>query len=234
MTRLKKIRNARKDAPQTDYTNYFIGGLVVILLIVLYFNFIGKAPAPPVNFDIEDDDPFQGPKEAKVALVEFSDFQCPACKSAEPTVKKIMAEYKDKVRLVYRDFPLDQGCNSLLASQIHPFACRASFAADCANEQGKFWPYHDILFEKQPALEDASLKQYAVDLGLDAGKFNACLDSLKYLDEVKKDIADGESLAVNATPTFFVNGKKLSGRAYEEMKAAIDEALAATEKPVSS
>lgn len=222
---MKKVKAVKRKAENPDLTNYLIGALVVLLLVVLYFNFFGKpATVVPPSMNLEDDDPALGPKDAKAVIVEFSDFQCPACKAAEPTVKQVLKDFGDKVRLVYRDFPLDQGCNPLLESQIHPYACRAAFAADCANEQGKFWVYHDKLFEMSPALSDDALKKYAVDVGLDSSKFNACLDSLKYLDEVKKDIADATSLGLQGTPSFFVNGVPLSGRSYDDFKSAIESA----------
>ena len=224
MTRLKKIKQSKTTVEKPDYTNYLIGALVVVLLVVLYFNFFG-VPAPlPVGGDLTDDDPAIGPKDAKAVIVEFSDFQCPACKAAQPTVDKVLADFKGKVRFVYRDFPLDQGCNANLPRQLHPFACRASLAADCANEQGKFWEYHDLLFERQPAFDDASLKKYAGQLGLNQAQFDACLDSLKYLDEIKKDIADGTALNIQGTPTFFINSRLMENRTYEDFQKAIESA----------
>ena len=224
MTRLKKMKSAKAVKEKTDYTNYFIGALVLLLLVVLYFNFFSKPVPPLVTANLEDDDPFIGPKEAKAVIVEFSDFQCPACKAAEPTVKKVLADFKDRVRLVYRDFPLDMGCNPALQRQLHPFACKAALAANCANEQGKFWAYHDVLFERQPAFSDENLKKYAADLGLVSTQFDACLYSSKHLDEIKKDLADGSSLGIQGTPTFFVNGRMLSDRTYDDFKAAIESA----------
>ncbi len=224
MTRLKKIKRAKTAAEKPDYTNYLIGALVVVLLVVLYFNFFGKPALPAVGGDLADDDPATGPKDAKAVIVEFSDFQCPACKAAQPTVDKVLADFKGQVRFVYRDFPLDQGCNASLPRQLHPFACRASLAADCANEQGKFWEYHGLLFERQPAFDDANLKKYAGQLGLNQTQFDSCLDTLKYLDEIKKDIADGAALNIQGTPTFFINGRLMENRTYEDFKKAIESA----------
>lgn len=141
-----------------------------------------------------DDDPQKGPSDAKVTIIEFSDFQCPYCKKAEPTLKQIFDEYGSNVRLVFRDFPLS----------FHQYAQKASEASECAYEQGKYWEYHDVLYEKQDALDVASLKQYAKDLGLDSAKFDSCLDSGKYASEVQKDFQDGQAAGVSGTPSFFI------------------------------
>ncbi|MFQ6136552.1 MAG: DsbA family protein [Candidatus Hydrothermarchaeales archaeon] len=149
-----------------------------------------------------DDDPSKGPEDAPVIIVEFSDFQCPFCAKASLVVEEIVDTYRDKVRLVYRDFPL---------SSIHPNAQKAAEAAECANDQGKFWEYHDTIFANQGRLGVNSLKQYAKDLDLDTDQFDQCLDSGRYEAEVKKDLQDGIKLGVTSTPTFFINGKKIVG-----------------------
>ena len=201
-----------------------IAGLAIWGLVVLVQSTQRPAEIISDKLAIAADDWHKGPAEAKATLVEYGDFQCPACKAAEPTVKKVLADFKDRVRLVYRDFPLDMGCNPALQRQLHPFACKAALAANCANEQGKFWAYHDVLFERQPAFSDENLKKYAADLGLVSTQFDACLDSSKHLDEIKKDLADGSSLGIQGTPTFFVNGRMLSDRTYDDFKAAIESA----------
>jgi len=144
----------------------------------------------------------RGIKEARVVMVEFSDFQCPFCKNATATVKQLMDKYPGKVKWIFRDFPI---------ANLHPAAPKAHEAARCAAEQGKFWEYHDLLFERSPrqALED--LKQYATDLKLDAAAFGQCLDSGKHGAEVNRDIEDGTRLGVTGTPTFFINGRQLVG-----------------------
>ena len=159
------------------------------------------ALAPP-RVDVgADDDPFLGPQDAPVTLVEFSDFQCPYCRRVQSVLKRLMTAYHGKLKLVFRDFPL---------RQIHPEAQKAAEAAQCANDQGKFWPYHDRLFAAtELGVED--LKQYAVELGLDAEGFDTCLDSEKYSQEVQKDIDDARAVGVNATPAFFVNGLPING-----------------------
>lgn len=163
-----------------------------------------------------DDDPIKGDKDAKVTIVEFSDFECPFCGKAEPTLKKILEKYQGKVKLVYRDFPL----------AMHKNAQKAAEASQCANDQGKYWEYHEKLYANQKALTLADLKKYAADLGLNSAKFNECLDSDKYADEVKKDLADGESYGVDGTPAFFINGVKLVGaQPYEEFEKIIEAEL---------
>ena len=143
-----------------------------------------------------------GPKDAPVAIVEFSDFQCPFCRTAVATLKQLMAEYKEKVKLVFRDFPL---------ADIHPLAPKTHEAARCAAEQGKFWEYHDLLFERAPNLAPAELKQYAGELKLDGASFAKCLDSGKYRQAVAGDVAEGARLGASGTPTFFINGRIVVG-----------------------
>ena len=151
-----------------------------------------------------DDDPVKGDKNAPVTIIEFSDFQCPFCgKFYKETLPEIDEKYikTGKAKLVYRDYPLGS----------HEFAQKAAEAAECADEQGKFWQYHDKLFENQDALTIDNLKRYARDTGLSASKFNDCLDSSRYKDEVNKDLKDGESYGVSGTPAFFINGNLISG-----------------------
>jgi protein-disulfide isomerase len=163
------------------------------------------------------DSPSQGPASAPIELVEFSDFQCPFCYRAHPIVKQVLSTYGNKVRFVYRNYPLPN----------HPNAFPAAEAAQCANEQGQFWPYHDRLFADQSKLNDADLKASAAALGLDAGRFNACLDSHKYKARIDADMQAGIEAGVDGTPAFFINGRMLSGaQPYEQFKRVIDEELA--------
>jgi protein-disulfide isomerase len=162
------------------------------------------------------DGPAQGPPNAPIEMIEFSDFQCPYCQRAHPTVKQVLDTYGSRVRLVYRNYPLPN----------HPNARPAAEAAQCANEQGKFWPYHDRLFANPTKLSDADLKQGAAELGLDAGRFNACVDSHKYKAVVDADIKDGDAAGVSGTPAFFINGRSLTGaQPFEAFKRIIDEEL---------
>src|SRR5687768_6043646 len=174
--------------------------------------------APRHEVTLAAADPAIGSASAPVTIVEFSDFQCPFCQRVAPTLKQVQKTYGDKVRIVWKDFPL---------TQIHPEAFKAGEAAHCAGEQGKFWEYHDRLFANQQALQPDSLKKYAADAGLDAAKFNACVDTSKYGDRVREGVAQGSRLGVNSTPTLYVNGRMMSGaQPYEAIAAVIDEELA--------
>jgi protein-disulfide isomerase len=179
-------------------------------------------PAPPaaaVKVSI-DDDAIEGDKNAKVTMVEFSDYECPFCgRHFTQTYPQLKKDYIDtgKVRLVFRDFPLS----------FHPSAQKAAEAAECAGEQNKYYEMHDKLYSNQQALDVASLKKYAQELKLDTTKFNTCLDSGTMADEVKKDQADGQSYGVGGTPAFFINGKLISGaQPYSVFQQAIDAELA--------
>jgi protein-disulfide isomerase len=176
--------------------------------------------APRHEVALAATDPSVGNASAPVTIVEFSDFQCPFCQSVAPTLKRVRETYGDKVRIVWKDFPL---------TQIHPQAFKAGEAAHCAGEQGKFWEYHDRLFANQQALQPADLKKYGADLGLDAAKFNACVDSSKYGDRVRAGVEQGSKLGVNSTPTLYINGRVLSGaQPYETFVTVIDEELSRT------
>jgi len=172
---------------------------------------------PRVTMTVPKDAPAMGPAAAPVQLVAFSDFQCPYCAQTAPLMKQIAARYGDKVRIVFRDFPLP----------IHPQAPKAAEAARCANAQGKFWDYHDRLFVNQQALADGDLKRYAKDLGLDAAGFGTCLDTGTFASAVQADLTEGRNYGIGQTPTFFVNGRLLSGAVpLEVFSRVIDEELA--------
>lgn len=175
-----------------------------------------RAPEAPVYQIAVDDQPAKGNAAAPVTIVEFTDFQCPSCASAQPSLERLVAEYGDRVRLVVRDFPLD----------IHENARKAAEAAEAARAQGKYWEYTALLFANQKALSVDKLKEYATRAGLDRQKFDAMLDSGQFAEKVQRDYADGIALGVGSTPTFFVNGRATNDRSYEGIKAAIEKALA--------
>ena len=178
--------------------------------------------APRRSVEVAATDPSVGSNSATVTIVEFADFQCPYCGRVAPTMKKVRDTYGDKVRIVWKDFPL---------TQIHPQAFKASEAAHCAGEQGKYWEYHDRLFADQQALMPDDLKKTASAIGLDATKFGSCLDTSKFSERVRDGVAEGTRLGVNSTPTFYVNGRLLSGaQPYEAFVAVIDEELSRTKK----
>lgn len=166
-----------------------------------------------------DGNPAKGNKDASVTIVEFSDFQCPYCgRFFAKTLPSIEENYikTGKAKLVFRNFPLG----------FHPNAQKAAEASECANEQDKFWEYHDKLFENQNELDALSLKKFAKDLGLDSQKFDACLDSGKMASEVLKDFSDGSKYGVSGTPTFFINGISLVGaQSYASFQQIIEQEL---------
>lgn len=174
---------------------------------------------PPLELprvEVAAEGPARGPAGAPVKVVLFSDFQCPYCKQAKGLVEQIVAVYGDKVQVVFRDYPLP----------IHDQAIKASEAAHCAGEQGKFWEMHDLLFNNQDKLAVDGLKSLARQLGLEGGKFDTCLDSGKMTEVVKGHFTAGDEAGVDATPAFFVNGFPVDGAVpFEEMKKVIDQEL---------
>ncbi|MBF0154322.1 MAG: thioredoxin domain-containing protein [Magnetococcales bacterium] len=173
-----------------------------------------KAPRIPVK---GPEDLAKGPAKAPITIVEFSDFQCPYCRNIQATLNKLFEQYPDKIRLVFRHYPLP----------IHPLAAKASEAAQCAADQGGFWAFHDALFATEADPEIPLLKELAAKQKLDATKFNECLTSGKHAARIQSDLQDGENMGVSGTPAFFINGIPLVGaRPLSEYKRVIDEELA--------
>jgi protein-disulfide isomerase len=161
--------------------------------------------------------PAKGPQHAPVTVVEFSDFQCPYCASAVSTLKSVAERYGDKVRIVFRDYPLP----------FHREAAKASEAAACAERQGRFWEMHDKLFANQKSLQPADLKRYATDLGLDRERFDRCLDGGETTAVWQRGREDGARYGVEGTPSFFVNGRFVNGApSFAAFAGVIDEELA--------
>jgi len=170
---------------------------------------------PRFNVSI-DDDPSQGKKGSPITLIEFSEFQCPFCKRTRPTIDKIMNTYKGKVHYVFRDYPLS----------FHKQAKSAANAANCANEQGKYWDYNTALWGFQGKHKKDKLMEIAKELELEMDKFEKCFDSNKYFAEIDKDQQDGTKVGVSGTPAYFINGIFLSGaQPFEKFKEIIDEEL---------
>lgn len=160
---------------------------------------------------------FYGNPRARVTVVEFGDFECPACRAAEESAQKIRTHFGDKIRFAFRQFPL---------AAIHPYAEKAAQASECAGQQGKFWQAVNVLYEHQSDLKVSALERYAREMGLNTGKFNACLQDDKMASRVAQDVKDGEALGVHATPTFFVDGHMIVGPiAYPQFKQLIDNEL---------
>jgi predicted DsbA family dithiol-disulfide isomerase/Skp family chaperone for outer membrane proteins len=161
--------------------------------------------------------PTRGPVDAPVTIVEFSDFECPYCGNLYPTLKLIESNYAERVKVVYRQFPL---------TNIHPNAQKAAEASLCANDQQKFWELHDAMFQDQQHLTVEALKRKAEQLKMDSTVFNECLDSGKHAETIRKDIIDGVRAGVSGTPAMFINGRFLSGAyPYGDISKVIDEEL---------
>jgi protein-disulfide isomerase len=174
---------------------------------------INLKPPPVLRAEVSiEGAPFRGAANAPVTLVEFSDFECPFCKRAHPTVTQLLEKYAGKVKLVYRDFPLES---------IHPQARRAAEAARCAEDQGKFWDYYEVLFKESPKLSQDDLRRYAAQTALDVKKFDACVADTVHKARVQRDIDEGTRLGITGTPAFFINGRSITGAQPLEVFARI-------------
>jgi protein-disulfide isomerase len=161
--------------------------------------------------------PSKGPADAPVTIVEFSDFECPFCGGLFPTLKKVEEDYKEKVRIVYRQFPLNN---------LHPHAQKAAEASLCANEQNKFWQLHDAMFTDQQNLTVEDLKSKAASLSLNTANFATCLDSGKFAAAIRESLAEGNKVGVDGTPALFINGRYLGGnQPYDEIAKIIEDEL---------
>ncbi len=188
---------------------------------------VGNQPVPGAKVDVSaNDDPFLGDEKAKVTVIEFSDFQCPFCRSFwRDTLPQLKKEYIDtsKIKFVYRDYPLP----------FHKGAIPAAEGSQCAGDQSKFWEMHDKIFQEQDKqgqgtiqFTKADVVKWAGQIGLNMVSFNQCLNSGKYKAEVEKDIADGTTAGVSGTPTTFINGRSLVGaQPLSSFKTIIDEEL---------
>lgn len=165
---------------------------------------LAQVKSIPANSSLANhrDDPSFGSPNAKVQIIAFEDFECPYCGKNFSTIQKLRQLSGDDIYFVYRDFPL---------SDIHSYAQKAAEAGQCAHAQGKFWEFHDAMFQQQDRLRVADLEQLAARLQLEGAEFNNCLESGEYAGEVLGDLADGIALGVAGTPTFFFNGNKVSG-----------------------
>jgi protein-disulfide isomerase len=162
-------------------------------------------------------EPFKGSQKARVTIVKFEDFQCPFCKQVQPTFNELLSRYNGQVRLVHKDLPLES---------LHPRARQAAEAARCAYEQGKFWEYHDKLYANSPEASADDLKSYGKEVGLNVDSFDRCFASGKYKAVVQQNLNEGAQLGLTGTPTFFINGREISGNLpLKAFEAIIDEEL---------
>jgi protein-disulfide isomerase len=172
-------------------------------------------PEPPVLVISTTGEPARGELNAPVTVVEYTDFECPACGAMHPVLEQVLPSYGNRVRFVVRNYPLSR----------HLYARKAAEAADAAHAQGKFFEYTALLFKRQNALDVPSLKKYASEVGLDRTRFDTELDRGIYAADVKHDIDDGQINGVEFTPTIFINGVMLQELTPDALRAAIDKAL---------
>lgn len=182
--------------------------------------------------------PARGPKDADVYIVEFSDYQCPYCQMSNGRMEKILAKYGHRIRLYHRHFPLDTGCYKNLGQQMHKYACFAAAAAVCAQEQRKFWQFHNAQFRLGEAFNKQKILGLAKGQGMDMARFKACLKTPKTKQRIQEDLAAGDALKVKGTPTFFMGGPllqkfeppALSMELFDRLFAALDAAKKKLEK----
>jgi protein-disulfide isomerase len=232
-------KEKKKDGDQNLTISLLIAGLPIMLIVGLFIGYQlwgqdqpnpdaqaqqqGNDPTRRVEIPIDEYDVVRGPADAKVTVVEFTDYQCPYCQRYYvQTYQRIIEEYGDQIRYVLKDLPL---------TSMHPEAAPAAVAAHCANEQDSFWEYHELLFLQPQGLGEQAYQTYAENLGLDIAIFNDCLDSGDYDQAVLADIDILTSAGVPlSTPTFFINGQYIAGaQPFEAFAQVIEAELAAAE-----
>ena len=188
--------------------------IIAVLLFVMLASLPKQANEEAVNVNL-DNGFFPALGHGEIEIIEFSDFECPVCGKQEAVLREVLDSYGDKIKLYYKHFPLSMHKNSF----------DAALASFCADEQGKFWEYHDLLFENQGNLDKEGLKKYGQELGLNEVQFNSCLDNKKYKDEVNQDREEGKEAGITGTPTFFIDGKRYRGfQSLENFENIIKEA----------
>ncbi|MFO0755917.1 MAG: thioredoxin domain-containing protein [Byssovorax sp.] len=173
-----------------------------------------KLPTKRWTVPIDDDDASVGPKDAKVTVVQFADFQCGYCRKLESGMAVVRKQFANEARFVFKHFPMNTGCNGNVQHDKHAFACGAAIAAECARRQGKFWPMHDLLYATQHDLERADgdrHAQHAQQVGLDPAAFSSCMGDPTALAAVRKDADEGAQIKVTGTPRTFINGRLFGG-----------------------
>ena len=200
-TKRQQIRERRQEKKRRQRWLAMGAGLLALFALAAFI-FWPRPHAEPVSAARLADDPSLGSANAPVTIVEYGDFGCPSCRAWHNAgiLKQIRAQYGNKVRFVWRDFPI-----------ITPASPKAAEAAQCAYDQGKFWEYHDLLYARAPALSVSDLKAYAAELGLNNNQFNQCLDSGKHRATVQHDLQDAERRGFRGTPSFLINDRPLVG-----------------------
>ena len=209
-----RIRDFLRDQKTTQRKNEYLKSLRAKANVK---TFLTPPPISRVEVSINEA-PFKGSDKASVRLVKFEDFQCPYCKMVQPRFGELLKKYEGKLKIIHKDLPLDA---------IHPQARLAAEAARCAGDQGKFWEFHDRAYQGSPKVTADDLKAYAKDVGLNEASFTSCITSGKFKSAVQKDLIEGSNLGLTGTPSFFINGRELSGaQPLEAFTTIIDEELA--------
>lgn len=201
----------------TDELKMVIGivGVSVVLLCIGGYVVLRPAPMYARSDLIRQDTVMRGSRDAKVYLVEFSDFQCPACKAYEPIIEEMLQTYGDTVLFAYRHFPLPQ----------HPYAIDTALAFEAAHEQGKGWEMYHYLFFNQASLSKEIIHKGVDALSINVEQFERAITSQAYKEKINRDVAEGKRLGVHATPTFFLNGQKLNLFTTDDLRTAVAQAL---------
>lgn len=169
----------------------------------------------------------KGPAQAPLTIAEFVDFRCPQCARARMVLMEFVTQHPNDVRIIFRHFPLDNDCNPALSRQVHPGACAAAIASECAGEQGKFWEYAELLFSDQKQFTRQDLDTYAGTVGLEKERFNTCITSGRMKNALTEDVEEAERIGIKATPTLVVNGRLVEGLPSPQQFATL---LAVTKK----
>lgn len=194
-------------------------GAAMLLVVCLGTSAFAQARAVFVE---TEGHPSRGPEDAPVTLLEFSDFECPFCARLRPTMERLKEKYGENVRWVFRQFPL----------AMHPHAQKAAEASLCANDQGRFWEMHDLLFVRPVALSEPEILAKATRLDLDMTEFRNCLETRKHIERIQRDLREGLAAGVRSTPSVFVNERRIGGaKAMSIYERVIDEELRKARAP---
>ncbi len=219
----RRVEREKRIAARSRHRWLLIGGGLLAVIVIGALLLTARSTAPSAvtagtTTGPSADDRAIGPATAPVTIVEYGDFGCTTCRAWHNAgiLNQVRNKYGDKVRFVWRDFPV-----------ITPQSPKAAEAGRCAADQGKFWEYHDVLYARQPILDVDSLKSYAAQMGLDVAKFNQCLDSSQHQAEVNRDLQDAFARHFAGTPSFLINDKPLAGpQSFEMLQSLIDPILA--------
>ncbi len=200
-------------------TKFFVGVVIITLIILGGAIFFLSKPQAEKEVSVSDlvtqDAWATGSATPKATLVEFGDFECPACGSAFPVVKQVIEAHQQDLKYVFRNYPLDQHKNARLAAE----------AAEAAGAQGKYWQMYDMLFKNQTNLSSETINGFGIELKLDMDRFTKEVGNKKYESKIEGDIADGNKVGVNATPTFFLNNKKLDLASFSDLKTEVEKVI---------